>query len=129
VDLDSIGTTPLNASVRLTAGPHDLVLRNPSFPQHTTTINIEENNTENYSFSFWSTVGQLKLEISPWAEVFIDDEYKDTIPPQEKPLILAPGAHNLLLRHPSLGEWKTEIEVSAGKSLELQFNLRTLLSK
>lgn len=129
VDGDSIGLTPLATSVELTGGRHEIVFSNPDFPQHSRSIEIKPGDTTNLDFSFWSVVGTLHLEVSPWAEVFIDGEYRDTIPPQKRPIILPPGSHKLTLKHPNFGEWQTELEIEAGENLALQFNLRTLLSQ
>jgi serine/threonine-protein kinase len=125
---DSIGTTPFEESLELQPGRYEVILKNPEFPEYKSFIEIDDNEKTDIEISFWSLVGILSLEVSPWAEVYIDGEYKDTVPPQTRPLILRPGQHTLSLRHPTLGEWSTLIEISAGKSLELKFNLRSLLS-
>lgn len=123
---DSLGQTPLNEPIRV--GKHDLVLRNPEFPNHKTAIEIAADRTTDLEVSLWSLVGTLKIDVSPWAQVYIDGEYQDTVPPQARPLILAPGKHALELKHPGLGSWQTEIDVKAGEPLDLKFNLRNLLA-
>lgn len=127
VDDDSIGMTPLQTHIELTPGSHRVTFKNPNFPLQQIQIEIEEGKTEVLQFSFWATVGRLKLKINPWAEVYIDKQYKDTIPPQEEPIVLSPGSHLLTLKHPSIGEWETTIDVLPAKTLELQFNLRSLI--
>lgn len=129
VDGDSIGMTPLRDSLQLAGGFHEILFRNPDFPEHKTTIEIQNDDLLSYEFSLWSLVGKLNLEISPWAEVFINGEYRDTIPPQERPLLLKPGEHKLTLKHPVLGNWETTIKIRAEQNLNLQFNLKSLLSK
>ncbi|HEX9652814.1 MAG TPA: serine/threonine-protein kinase [bacterium] len=125
---DSVATTPMRAPIKLPVGRHELVLRNPEFPEFRETIELSDELTE-LEISLWSLVGTIKLEVSPWAEVFIDGEYKDTVPPQTRPLVLSPGQHRLTLKHPQLGSWETPIEIGAGKNLELKFNLKNLVSK
>lgn len=129
IDADSIGMTPLKNSLELTVGKHKIVFKNPDFPDHETTVEIENDAVLSYRFSMWSLVGTLNLEISPWAEVFIDGEYRDTIPPQERPLIIQPGGHILALKHPDLGNFETTFTILAEEKLNLRFNLRSLLSK
>ncbi|NIR50892.1 protein kinase [candidate division KSB1 bacterium] len=126
---DSLGTTPLKQPIRLPVGAHKLLLKNPQFPVFTDSVAIEENETTKFELSLWGTVGRLNLEVSPWAEVYIDDEYRDTVPPQDRPLVLTPGTHALALKHPALGTWQTSVEVSAGETVRLRFNLRNLLAK
>jgi serine/threonine-protein kinase len=125
---DSLTTTPLRSPIKLPPGRHELILRNPEFPEFKQMIELHDENTT-IEISLWSLVGTLKLEVSPWAEVYVDGEYKDTVPPQKRPLILSPGQHVLALKHPQLGSWETVLDISAGKNLEMKFNLQTLLSK
>jgi len=127
IDDDSIGMTPLQRLVNLAPGRHRITFKNPNFPAQQTDVAIAEGETQALQFSFWATVGRLKLDINPWAEVYIDNQYKDTIPPQDEPIVLSPGSHLLTLKHPTLGEWQTTIELVPAKTLELQFNLRSLI--
>jgi serine/threonine-protein kinase len=125
---DSMGTTPMRSPLTLPLGRYDLALRNPEFPDYSNSIELSKENTI-VEISLWSLVGTLKLDVSPWAEVYIDGVYKDTVPPQERPLIISPGKHLLALKHPQLGLWETSVEIAAGKSLEMKFNLKNLLAK
>ncbi len=129
VDGDSLGLTPLGGPIALPAGMHEVVFKNPGFQQRTESIEVKSNEETVLDFSFWSTVGRLKLDVSPWAEVFIDDVFKDSVPPQDTPFVLTPGLHRLSLRHPEIGQWDTEVNIVAGQSLQLQFNLKSLLSR
>ena len=126
LDDDSVGVTPLDAFLSLAPGRHSIVLRNPEFPELVEIVQITAGDTVQFNVSLWSKVGVLKLEVSPWAEVYIDGEFRDTIPPQKRPFILAPGVHNLRLKHPGLGEWQTNITVRAGAEQRLRFNLEDL---
>lgn len=128
IDGDSLGATPLNQPVRLAAGYHELRLVNPQFPDYQTRVRIQGDQATELEVSFWDRVGQLHLEVSPWAVVFVNGDSVDTVPPQERPFILKPGEHTLTLQHPVLGEWQTEFVISAGEKLDLKFNLRNLLT-
>lgn len=127
IDGDSIGTTPLNREVKLSSGKHVIKLVNPEFPVVEKSVIIAANSTQLFEILLWSEICELKLDISPWADVYIDGVHKDTVPPQERPIILFPGKHKLALVHPNLGRWETEIVAKAGEPLDLQFNLNTLL--
>ncbi|RMF56804.1 MAG: PEGA domain-containing protein, partial [Calditrichaeota bacterium] len=128
IDDDSVGVTPLPDSLRFAPGEHNLVLRNPDFPEYATTVEIKSAEVHRVVFSFWETVGLLELDISPWAVVYVDGARRDTIPPQKHPLIVTPGKHQLSLENPDLGVWETELEVVAGETKHLRFNLRNLLT-
>ncbi|MFQ6114416.1 MAG: PEGA domain-containing protein, partial [bacterium] len=129
IDGDSIGATPFENSMELTAGRHEIIMKNPEFPRYREWIEIRNGEKTTIELSLWSLAGTLKLTVSPWAEIYVDGEYKDTVPPQDRPIILSPGRHSLILKHPVLGEWQTPIEISAGQSLELKFNLKNLISR
>lgn len=122
---DSVGVTA--TTLDLPVGTYDLVLRHPQFPPYTRTVAVRPGSAADVNVSLWSTVGQLTLEVQPWAEVYIDDEYRDTVPPQDRPLILAPGRHTLRLVHPTLGSWETTIVAEAGVAETRRFDLTTLL--
>ena len=126
---DSVGVTPLAKAIELPPGKHTLLCRNPQFPDYREEIQVQAGAVSRVTISLWQTVGKLSLNISPWAKVFIDGKYKDTVPPQESPILVAPGVHTLLLKHPALGEWQTEFRVTAGEDLKLGFNLHDLLGK
>ncbi len=124
---DSIGVT--TTTLTLPAGSHELVLRHPQFPPYTHTVLVRPDSVVDVTVSLWATVGRLTLDVQPWAEVYVDDEYRDTVPPQERPLILTPGRHTLRLVHPTLGAWETTLEVEAGVSETRRFDLTTLLAR
>ncbi|MFQ5709402.1 MAG: PEGA domain-containing protein, partial [bacterium] len=128
VDGDSMGATPLKAALELTVGDHNLVLMNPEFPPYETVVTVQADQQSNREFSLWDKVGRLELSVSPWAVVYVDGDSLDTTP-QRHPFILVPGKHRLSLRHPVLGQWSTEIEIAAGETSKLKFNLINLLSK
>jgi len=126
---EQIGVTPLSSVLKLATGRHQLELRNPQFPYFSDSIEVKGNETVQFSFSFWSTVGQLFLTVSPWAKVYIDGEYRDTVPPQDQPFIVPAGRHKLRLEHPALGDWETDFHSIAGDVVKLNLNLRNLTGK
>lgn len=122
---ERLGTTPF-APVGLPVGTHTLQLHNPDFPPYETTVTILPDETQAFRFSFWSLVGRVTLHVSPWAEVYINGQYRDTTP-QDHPLIIAPGTHALKLIHPQLGTWETTLHIEAAQTYALTFNLNALI--
>ncbi len=57
----------------------------------------------------------VRVLAHPWAEVAIDGEVVDTTP-IGKPIPVAPGKHEVLLRHPKAPEERRTIEVVAGET-------------
>jgi len=129
VDGDSVGSIS-SEMIHLSQGEHEVLFRNPDFPsEHKVVLNIQSEQVEEIQFSFWTTVGTLSLMVSPFAEVYVDGQYKDTVPPQNHPFILVPGNHRLTLKNPQLGDWQTNVDISAGEKKVLKFNLTNLLAK
>ncbi len=121
----SIGTTPF-APVALPPGTHTLTLTNPDFPPYETTVTVASDESREFRFSFWSLVGRVTLNVRPWAEVYLNGEYRDTTP-QDHPLIVFPGTHRLKLQHPQLGAFETTLVIEAGQTYTLIYNLIELI--
>ncbi len=66
------------------------------------------------AISLWDTVGQVEVVVSPWANVYVDGEYRDQVP-LERPLALAPGDHVLCLSNPGFAPKRVPIRVAAGE--------------
>lgn len=120
VDGDSMGSTPLTLS--LSPGTRRLRLHHQGFPEHTTTLDIQPGQADTLSVSLWRMVGQVLLEVSPWAQVYIDGILRDTTP-LDRPLILKPGTYLVRLEHPDLGSLERSLTVTAGTTQTLRFNL------
>jgi eukaryotic-like serine/threonine-protein kinase len=127
VGRDTLGRTPLADRIYIAPGQHRLTFLHPEFPAVERTVNVREGGDQAIRVSMWESVGQLTIEVSPWAAVFIDGVPRDTIPPQERPYVLAPGRYRLSLDHPVLGRYDTEVRLGAGERRTLRFNLYDLL--
>lgn len=112
---DSLGVTPL-APTRLAVGAYELLLRNPDFPDVRVPVAVTPSDTTAVTVRLWDYVGRVELEVSPWAEVYIDGTYRDTTP-QARPLILAPGRYELALHHPAFPAYRATLDVRAGETL------------
>jgi hypothetical protein len=58
----------------------------------------------------------IRVLAHPWAEVSIDGEVVDTTP-IGRPIAVAPGKHEVLLRHPRAPDERRPIEVDAGETV------------
>jgi serine/threonine-protein kinase len=126
VDGDSAGTTPLREPLTLAPGAHEVAFRNPRFPaslSYTRTVEVLPGEAADLTFSFWDHIGQITLQVNPWAHVYVDDVYRDATP-LDQPLILAPGPHVLRLEHPQLGVLQDTVRVTAGTSETLRYDMR-----
>lgn len=115
VDGRAMGTTPFGP-LTLPAGRHEVAFENPEFPTHTVSVQVESGGEARAAVSLWSLVARVTLDIRPWAEVTVDGESWGTVPPQARPLVLAPGAHVLRFAHPTLGAREVRVQASAGET-------------
>lgn len=122
-DGDSLGTTPL--PVVTNPGTYKVLLKSPGFPAFETLVDVIPNRETPLEVSLWILVGRLDLEITPAAEVFIDDE-RVGIAVSDKSVPVSPGTRRLRMVHPELGTFESEIEISAGEQQLLRFNLREM---
>lgn len=122
VDGESVGTTPLGA-LAVPAGTRRVTFENPDFPSYTVEAVVAGGGTARVAVSLWDLVGRVTLAVSPWARVSVDGAYWDTVPPQPRPLILAPGAHRLTFEHPTLGSREVPLHIAAGEARTVRVHL------
>jgi hypothetical protein len=60
--------------------------------------------------NFFDHVGYLNCLATPWAEVYINDQYKDTTP-LEKPIMLPPGKYQVRFKNASFQDIVREVTV------------------
>lgn len=81
------------------------------------------------SFLQWSQIGAergfVRVNATPWAEVYVDGELHDTTPFAE-PIALLPGEHDIELRNRFFGTQKRTLVVRAGETqrLDVEFKKR-----
>jgi hypothetical protein len=119
---DSIGQTPLSGPIALKAGSHDLLFKNPKLPPVRLTAHIDATVSDTLTYSLWDHVAQLEIQITPWADMFIDGERRE-LPAGEKMLILLPGKYSFRFVHPQLGEKRETLFLQAGEMRKLMMNM------
>jgi hypothetical protein len=123
VDDSSVGTTPLAGPITLAAGDYMLRLENPGFPAVTRSVRVVAGEEQNLDIVLWKTVNRVLLKVVPWAEVSVDGVVRDTVQTLSSPLILSPGPHSIVLRHPAFTE-RTIRHISIAGSIDtLSVNL------
>ena len=104
-----IGTTKA-ARVMLPAGTHNLILANAAFEVQTTmAVRIEGGKTLRRAVALPS--GSLSVNAVPWASVSVDGGEIGTTPLAN--VTLPVGTHEVVWRHPQLGERRRTIAITA----------------
>jgi serine/threonine-protein kinase len=120
VDGDSLGMTPVTHTLQ--EGEHEVALKHPQFPLLSSRIHVHAQTADTLAFSLWERVAQLELQITPWAEVFVNGQKRD-FPPGAKALLLLPGKYDLRFVHGELGEKTERVHLRPGEVRRLEINM------
>ena len=115
-----LGTTS-TPKLMLTAGHHDLVLRNTTLGFETR-IPVEIQTGKTLMSPVAVPNGSLSVNALPWATVLLDGKEIGTTPIANLDVPL--GTHDLTFRHPQLGERKQSIVVTAKAPVRVVQDLR-----
>jgi hypothetical protein len=111
-----------NGRIVLTAGLHELDIVNESLRFHERRpVQITAGQTSPVAIE-WPK-GSLALNALPWAEVWVDGTRVGETPIGSLPVPI--GTHEIVFRHPVLGERKSSITVTAGEPARVGVDLRT----
>ncbi len=102
IDGDSLDMTPLKAPLQLTAGSHEMELRNPNYEIYRQTLEIRPDKTDTLHVKLKPTFAYLNIQASPWAKIFINGKYREDTP-LSKPLAVRSGRVVIRLENPGLG--------------------------
>lgn len=117
-----LGTTPLGKSLKLPAGKHAFMLRNPAYPPIQATIDL--NTDTRTQLSLTNYVQHLEITAEPWGEIYLDNEHIGTSPLNRLVAVL-PGPHQLRITHPNLPALEKNWTAVVGDTLSLHANLQT----
>ncbi len=120
---DSLGITPLALVLFSTKEPVELELRAPGFPVIKKAVTVTDPIAHNIHINLWREVGYLEIDIVPWGAIWIDGDSID-VSPLGRPIILAPGNHRLVVRHPSLKNITEPFYVAVGETTKKTIQLR-----
>lgn len=115
-----IGSTDVD-KLMLSSGEHDLEFSNEALGFHVTRrVNISAGKTTASSIAVPN--GSLSLNALPWADVYVDGNHLGQTPLGNLPLAI--GTHEVVFRHPDLGERKETVTVTALTPARLGVDLR-----
>ena len=118
VDDDYIGTTPIAGTLRLRAGTHTVTFNNPAFLPMVRSVNVEPGRQTSVEVSFLEQVGYLLVVSQPWAEIYVDDQYRETTP-LGQPLMVTSGNRKVRLHNPAFEDIVTSVSVGVRDTVKL----------
>ena len=122
VDGTPVDTTPLNRPLELTAGPHQIVLRNPDFLPVTRTVTITAHTSDTLRVQLQPREGYLRIYVSPWGKIYVNGNFVDTTP-LNKPIALPPGEYVVRVENPNFSGWEDTIRILPGQTVEKRIQL------
>jgi serine/threonine protein kinase len=118
VDNVFIGETPISNRLTLSAGNHTVTFMHPSFDPILKNIKVLPNKELSIATNFIEKAGFLNCIVTPWAEVYVDGQYKDTTP-LEKPIVLSPGKHSVRFKNASFIDVLREVIITSKDTTSL----------
>ena len=115
-----LGSTEVER-LMLPAGEHELDLSNEALGYQTKrSVRIEAGKTA--ALKVEPPKGTLSINAQPWAEVWVDGQRIGETPIGKLPQTI--GTHDIVLRHPELGEKREAVTVTLGKPARLGVDMR-----
>ncbi len=115
-----VGTTGTDR-LMLPAGRHDLVLSNPAFEfEATLSVQVAAGKTATPTVTI--PTGLLSINATPWADVLLDGQAVGTTPLAN--LSVPVGTHEIIFRHPQLGERRQTVTVKARTPVRVGISFR-----
>ncbi len=118
INNELIGETPISKPIILAAGSNTVMFSNPSFDPIIKTIIVEANQDISVAGNFMENAGYIMCVVSPWAEVYVDEQYKN-ITPLEKPIMISAGKHTIRFRNSAFTDLVKEVTVKAKDTIHV----------
>jgi hypothetical protein len=108
--------------IMVSVGRHELEISNEALGYRATrAVEVEPGKVSNVKLE-WPK-GTLALNALPWAEVWVDGERIGETPIGS--VSVPVGSHEIVFRHPELGERKSSVNVAVGVPAKVSVDLRT----
>jgi len=120
IDDALIGETPMAKPLVLPAGRHTIMFTNPAFDPILKSVAIEGDKEITVKGDFFSRAGFVACSVTPWAEIFVDEQPKGITP--LKPIILSAGKHSVRFRNPAFEDIVKEVVVAPKDTVRLSIS-------
>ncbi|HPR89290.1 MAG TPA: serine/threonine-protein kinase [bacterium] len=128
IDSVRIDATPLQDTLRIFPGLHELMLKHPDYPPYRQQLRIQSRQSLHVAVRLDTLFGFVDLRIYPWAEVWVDGVQRGQTP-FGRPLALEEGSHLLRLRHPQYGEVQEYFKIVKSETTRFTLNMSQLAGK
>jgi serine/threonine-protein kinase len=108
--------------VELTAGPHDIALRQRDYREYTERIVIRKGELSRRRIELQRITGSLDFTTVAGASVFINGKFRGTTPLQN-PIQLPSGKYLVELKKHGYLTWNGEVDIPSSETLSLRINM------
>ena len=113
-----VGTTPIAGSLKVKAGVHTVTFNNPSFLPIVRSVTVHAGTQSHIEANFLEQVGYLVVVSQPWAEIYVDDQYRETTP-LGQPLMVTSGNRKVRLHNPAFEDFVTTVKIGLRDTVKL----------
>jgi serine/threonine protein kinase len=118
VDEQLVGVLPLESPLKLRTGVHTVVFTLAPFDPIVRAVQINPGQETSVSVDFLESASYFRCIAKPWADIFVDDQYRDTTP-IDHPIAVTGGKHRVRFHHPSFRDSVWEVSIAPGDTIKL----------
>lgn len=118
VESEYIGTTPIAGSLKVRAGTHTITFNHPLFLPLVKSVTVLPGTQTRVEANFYENVGYLLIVCRPWAEIYVDDQYRETTP-LSQPLMVSSGSRKVRLHNPSFEDIVSTVTVGVNDTVKI----------
>ena len=123
IDEQPIGELPIESPLRLRTGVHTVVFTLAPYDPMVRAVQIRPGQETNVSVNFLESASYFRCVAKPWADIYVDDQYRDTTP-IDRPLAVTGGKHRVRFHHPSFRDTVWEVSIAPGDTLKLAVSFK-----
>ncbi len=118
-----IGETPIASAIKIPTGTYSILFSNPMFEPIVKRVEIKSKEQQTVEANFLEHAGYFLPHVTPWAEIYVDDQYRETTP-LSKPIVLSSGKRKIRFHNPAFEDVVKEIIVSVKDTLRFSVSYK-----
>jgi len=123
VDSLFVGELPLQRPLRLAAGQHTVVFSHPQFEPIVRLVKVAPGEQAMVSVDFLAQAAYLRCTSIPWAEISVDDTYRDTTP-LDRAIAVTAGTHRIRFHHPAYRDSVWNVTLAPHETLRVSVTFK-----
>jgi serine/threonine protein kinase len=123
IDEQPVGELPLEHPIEMKAGTHTVVFTLAPFEPIVRTVEVGAGEEVKVTVDFLQNAGYFRCLAKPWAEIYVDDQYRDTTP-IDRPIVVSGGKHRVRFHHPSFRDTVWEVSIAPRDTISLSITFK-----